>query len=62
MNRLASKYITCPYCGENFELIIDCSIPEQDYIEDCEICCRPINFSVYINGDEINVYPKHENE
>lgn len=32
----------CPYCGESIELLIDCSIPEQEYIEDCQVCCRPI--------------------
>jgi hypothetical protein len=32
----------CPYCGEPIQLLIDCSIPEQDYIEDCQVCCRPI--------------------
>lgn len=62
MNKLASKYITCPYCGENFELVVDCSIPEQEYIEDCEVCCRPISLSVYVNDDEVNVIPKHEDE
>jgi transcription elongation factor Elf1 len=62
MNQLASKTITCPYCGEIIELVIDCSIPEQEYIEDCEVCCRPINLSVYVNENEISVYPKHENE
>ncbi|MBL1142845.1 MAG: CPXCG motif-containing cysteine-rich protein [Proteobacteria bacterium] len=62
MNQLASKTITCPYCGETIEIVIDHSIPEQEYIEDCEVCCRPINLSVYVNEDEISIYPKHENE
>lgn len=62
MNQLVSSHITCPYCGETIELVVDCSIPEQVYIEDCEVCCRPINLSVYINGKEVSVYAKHENE
>lgn len=62
MNQLASKIITCPYCGENFELIVDCSIPEQNYIEDCEVCCRPINLFVSVIDDEVSVIAKHENE
>ena len=32
----------CPYCGEIITLVIDCSIDGQTYIEDCEVCCRPI--------------------
>ena len=62
MNQLASKFITCPYCGENIELVIDCSIPEQEYIEDCEVCCRPINILVTIEENNIKVVTKHENE
>lgn len=63
MNQLSSSMIACPYCGENIELVIDCSIPEQDYIEDCEVCCRPINLSVLVDEKGIPaVYSKHENE
>jgi len=61
MNRLSNEHITCPYCGELIELVIDCSIPEQEYIEDCEVCCRPINLSVSVD-EQISVLSKHENE
>ncbi len=33
---------TCPYCGEVIELLIDNSVSDQSYIEDCQVCCRPI--------------------
>jgi hypothetical protein len=39
----------CPYCGELIEMLIDCSVPEQDYIEDCQVCCCPI--SLYVTVD-----------
>ena len=32
----------CPYCGEPIELVIDASAGNQEYIEDCFVCCRPI--------------------
>ena len=32
----------CPYCGELIELLIDTSIAQQEYVEDCEVCCRPM--------------------
>ncbi len=32
----------CPYCGETIELVVDCSVAHQQYIEDCSVCCRPI--------------------
>lgn len=43
----------CPYCGEEIELLVDPSIAEQMYVEDCEVCCRPINvvIRVSIEGD-----------
>ena len=34
--------ITCPFCWEELTILLDLSIPEQDYIEDCQVCCRPI--------------------
>jgi Cysteine-rich CPXCG len=62
MNQLSSEVISCPYCGERFELIVDCSIPQQNYIEDCEVCCRPINLSISVENDTVSVISKHENE
>jgi len=37
---------SCPYCGENISLLIDHSIGSQNYIEDCEVCCRPITVKI----------------
>ena len=42
--------ITCPFCWEDLTILLDLSIPEQDYIEDCQICCRPIRI-VYSSED-----------
>ena len=42
MNGLEYQQIQCPYCGENIEVVIDCSVVQQNYIEDCQVCCRPI--------------------
>ena len=46
MEFLAETEITCPHCGEVFPLQIDTSQPEQTLIEDCTVCCRPINLSL----------------
>ena len=35
-------FFTCPYCWQEISFILDTSIKEQNYIEDCEVCCRPI--------------------
>jgi len=44
--------IYCPYCGENIALSIDNSVAEQDYYEDCSVCCRPIRIvqSIDVEG------------
>jgi len=49
LNELVPQIIACPYCGETIEVLIDCSVPEQHYIEDCQVCCRPINFGVSVD-------------
>ena len=35
-------FFACPYCGEQISMVLDTSVPRQSYIEDCEVCCRPI--------------------
>lgn len=42
----------CPYCGERISVLVDHSAADQDYIEDCEVCCRPITLSVLIGADD----------
>jgi hypothetical protein len=42
--------LSCPYCGERIELLIDCSLDAQDYIEDCPVCCRPMTVRVDIES------------
>lgn len=35
-------YVSCPYCGESSELVVDPGGGAiQEYVEDCEVCCRP---------------------
>ena len=42
MNLEETAEITCPYCWESQTIMLDLSLPEQDYIEDCQVCCQPI--------------------
>ncbi|NII09734.1 CPXCG motif-containing cysteine-rich protein [Oleiagrimonas sp. C23AA] len=41
--------IQCPYCGEPIDLVVDCSVESQHYIEDCQVCCQPIEVSVSVD-------------
>lgn len=40
--RLHERTVTCPHCWESITMLLDPSVQEQTYIEDCEVCCRPI--------------------
>jgi hypothetical protein len=51
INQLIEVALQCPYCWEEITLLVDGSIETQEYIEDCEVCCRPIDFSVEVNDD-----------
>ena len=48
---LPVESIHCPYCGEPIDVVIDDSIDHQQYIEDCWVCCRPINIEVMVDPD-----------
>lgn len=65
MNAFSLEAVTldCPYCGEPIELLVDCSIPAQQYIEDCSVCCRPMTVHVVIDQDGLpSVQLAHEDE
>lgn len=35
-------FFTCPYCWQDISFVLDLSVRDQSYIEDCEVCCQPI--------------------
>lgn len=51
MRALAERSVDCPYCGEAIDVLVDPSEARQDYVEDCQVCCRPINFRVAVELD-----------
>lgn len=62
MDFLHTHELYCPYCSEVIQIVVDCSIESQEYIEDCQVCCRPINVLITIEGDAVQVHATHENE
>jgi len=54
--------VQCPYCGESIEILLDPSDPSEEYIEDCQVCCRPITMRVIFEGNEVTVQTLEENE
>jgi hypothetical protein len=41
--------VECPYCGESFETPVDTSSGSARYVEDCQICCQPIEFRLEVD-------------
>lgn len=53
--------VECPFCGETFSILIDCSEDSQSYVEDCFVCCRPIQFQITCaDGELISLQAKRE--
>ena len=50
MYLLQTVGIECPYCAEPIEIAVDASIDQQQYVEDCSVCCRPIHLTVVVSG------------
>ena len=60
---LLQQGVNCPYCGEYIEVLIDPEEAGQQYIEDCQVCCRPIVFDITVAlGGELVVSVRDENE
>ncbi|MDJ0938959.1 MAG: CPXCG motif-containing cysteine-rich protein [Woeseiaceae bacterium] len=51
---LDERDIGCPFCGERITVLIDTSAGSQDYIEDCQVCCRPIRLMIDADGGELD--------
>ncbi|HTS17919.1 MAG TPA: CPXCG motif-containing cysteine-rich protein [Verrucomicrobiae bacterium] len=45
--------ITCPHCGEEFDVPFDLSEGDAEFIVDCEVCCRPMTVTVHIHSGKI---------
>ena len=60
---LSEQVVSCPYCGEAIEVLIDPQEVGHQYIEDCQVCCKPIVFNVGIDTvGNLSVLVHDENE
>ncbi len=62
---MLTEYVAaCPYCGERFSTTLDMSGGSQEYIEDCQICCRPIIFSTQLDAvtDQTNIQLRRDDD
>ncbi|MGB6084611.1 CPXCG motif-containing cysteine-rich protein [Moheibacter sp.] len=47
------QFFTCPHCWEEISMLIDTSVSFQKYVEDCEVCCNPIEITATCENGEL---------
>jgi len=50
---MIERFFQCPYCWEEISMLFDSSVSSQIYIEDCEVCCNPIEIHPIFNNREL---------
>lgn len=51
--QLLERNIGCPYCGETQTIVLDLSAGGQSYVEDCQVCCQPMQVSFSTDDGEL---------
>ena len=51
--KIMEHFFDCPYCWERISMVLDPSEEESDYIEDCEVCCRPIEIAFRFEDERV---------
>jgi hypothetical protein len=54
--------IYCPYCGESIDIVVDASLEQQHYVEDCSVCCRPMELSVSVDSGKVSVEARRDDD
>ena len=49
-------FFVCPYCWEEISMLLDPSVAKQTYVEDCEVCCNPIEVTPVFEEQELTVF------
>ncbi|CAM2008526.1 CPXCG motif-containing cysteine-rich protein [Acanthopleuribacter pedis] len=50
---MEETFFTCPTCWQRISMLLDTSVAHQRYIEDCEVCCNPIEIAYQVEHGEI---------
>ena len=53
-------FFPCPCCNARISVLVDCSQKRQDYIEDCEVCCRPLPLLVRCSQGRVREFDASE--
>ena len=55
-------FFQCPYCWEDISMLLDPSVRQQTYVEDCEVCCNPIQVTVRFEDEELQEFSAEDIE
>jgi len=53
---MEEHFFQCPHCWEEISMLLDVSVTHQKYIEDCEVCCNPIQVEVGYEDGVLNKF------
>lgn len=53
---MEEQFFQCPYCWETISMLVDVLIEQQQYVEDCEVCCNPIEISISIDEGNVSYF------
>lgn len=53
---MVEQFFSCPYCFQQISILVDTSIDDQEFIEDCEVCCNPITFKIQSEKGNIQFF------
>ena len=53
---MIEQYFDCPHCWENQLKMVDPSIEIQNFIEDCEVCCNPLDFELRVVNNNVESF------
>ena len=59
---MIEHFFQCPYCWETISMLLDTSVMQQTYIEDCEVCCNPIELTSEFNSNELIAFESNSIE
>ena len=50
---MLEHFFLCPYCWEEISMLMDTSVTKQTFVEDCEVCCNPIEVTLQFRSNEL---------
>ena len=53
---MQEQFFQCPYCWEQISMVLDLSVQRQTMVEDCEVCCQPIQVIYAVADGELTAF------